>query len=69
MELSTYRRRRTIALDLLGVFLAGMAMSVFLVPMVAHGPTASGVIKVAFTVLYALWVGSDVVRKVGREQD
>lgn len=61
--------RRTVSLDLLGIFLAGMGMSVFLIPMVAHGPTAAGVIKVAFTAFYALWLGSDVIRRVGREQD
>lgn len=58
------RRRRTIALDLLGVFLAGMGMSVFLIPMAAHGPSAAGIVKVVFTALYALWLGSDIVRKV-----
>ena len=60
--MSTYRRRRTIVLDLLGVFLAGMAMSVFLVPMAAHGATAAGIVKVVFTAFYALWIGSDLIR-------
>lgn len=58
------RRHLTTALDLLGIFLAGMGMSVFLIPMAAHGATAAGIVKVVFTALYALWLGSDVVRKV-----
>ena len=62
------RRRLTTALDLLGVFLAGMGMSVLLIPMAAHGATAAGIVKVVFTALSALWLGSDVVRRVNREQ-
>ena len=39
------------ALNLLGVFIAGMAMAVFLIP-----------VKVVFTAFYALWTGSDLIR-------
>lgn len=60
--MSTRPRKRTIALDLLGVFLAGMGMSVFLIPMAAHGPSAAGIVKVVFTALYALWLGADIVK-------
>ena len=37
-------------------------MSVFLVPMAAHGPTAAGIVKVVFTAFYALWIGRDLIR-------
>lgn len=67
--MSTRPRKRTIALHLLGIFLAGMGMSVFLIPIAAHGPTLAGIVKVVFSALYALWIGSDIVKWVRREQN
>ena len=52
------------ALNLLGVFIAGMAMAVFLIPLVAHGPTVAGIVKVVFTAFYALWISSDLIRRL-----
>jgi len=67
--MSTRPRKRIIALNLFGIFLAGMSMSVFLIPIAAHGPTLAGIVNVVFSALYALWLGSDIVKWVHREQD
>ena len=67
--MSTRIRRRDLLLNMIGIFVSGMALSVSLVPVVAHGPTVFGIVRVLFPIFYAFWLGSDIIKEVRREQD
>lgn len=57
-------RTRTISLYLLGIFLSGTGVSVFLTPMATHGPTLGGIVRTVFFSTYALWLGNGLIRRV-----
>jgi hypothetical protein len=59
-------KTRTISLYLIGIFLSGTGVSIFLIPMAIHGLTLEGIAKIAFFSVYALWLGNGLVRRLNK---
>ncbi len=59
-------KTRTISLYLLGIFLSGTGVSIFLIPMSIHGPTLGGITRIVFFSVYALWLGNGLIRRLNK---